>query len=239
MLLTLPTFAIAVIYIAAAILPALFLMRYIYRKDTIEKEPKRMLFGLVLLGAVAALIAGVLEWIGKSILLTFTQEGDPAYTIIMAFLVVAVVEEGMKFLFLRWRTWRDPNFNYSFDGIVYAVFVSLGFAALENVTYVLGYGLTTALLRALLAIPAHMGFAVFMGIFYSRAKLCTDVGNKARKRLNLWAAFIIAVLLHGFYDACIMMGTVLSTLLFVAFVVVMYIVVIRLVKKESRTDSPV
>ncbi len=140
---------------------------------------------------------------------------------------------------MRWRTWKDPNFNYRFDGIVYAVFVSLGFAALENITYVLGYGLTTALLRALLAIPAHMGFAVFMGIFYSRAKLCTDVGNTPRKRLNLWAAFLIAVLLHGFYDACVMMGTILSTLLFVAFVIAMYIIVIRLVKKESRIDSPV
>ncbi len=236
---SLPTFAVVVIYIAAAILPALFLMRYIYRKDTIEKEPKRLLVGLVFLGAAAAVVAGVLELIGKNVLLQFIAEDDPAYTIIMAFLVVAVIEEGAKFLFMRWRTWKDPNFNYRFDGIVYAVFVSLGFAALENITYVLGYGLTTALLRALLAIPAHMGFAVFMGIFYSRAKLCTDVGNPARKRLNLWASFLIAVLLHGFYDACVLLGTVLSTLLFIVFVVVMYIVVIRLVKKESRTDRPV
>ena len=177
MLTALPTFAVVLIYLAAALLPALFLMRYIYRKDKIEKEPKGMLVGLVFLGVAAAVVAIILELIGKSVLLKFMQEGSPAYTVIMAFLVVAVVEEGAKFLFMRWRTWKDPNFNYQFDGIVYAVFVSLGFAAFENISYVMGYGLTAAILRALLAIPAHMGFAVFMGYFYARAKLCADEGN--------------------------------------------------------------
>lgn len=239
MLTALPTFAVVLIYLAAALLPALFLMRYIYRKDKIEKEPKGMLVGLVFLGVAAAVVAIILEMIGKSVLLKFMQEGSPAYTVIMAFLVVAVVEEGAKFLFMRWRTWKDPNFNYQFDGIVYAVFVSLGFAAFENISYVMGYGLTAAILRALLAIPAHMGFAVFMGYFYARAKLCADEGNKRWRRLNLWAGYLIAVLLHGFYDACALMGTVLSTLLFVAFVIVMYILVIRLIKKESNRDQPV
>ncbi|NLI52822.1 MAG: PrsW family intramembrane metalloprotease [Clostridiales bacterium] len=239
MLLVLPTVAVVIVYLLAALLPALFLMRYIYRKDTVEKEPKGMLTGLVFLGVAAALVAVAVESVGKNLLLRFMGEDDPAFVIVMAFLVVAVVEEGAKFLFMLWRTWRDPNFNYRFDGIVYAVFVSLGFAAFENISYVMGYGLTTAIFRALLAIPAHMGFAVFMGYFYSRAKLCSDVGNARWRRLNLLAGYLVAVLLHGFYDACALMGTVLSTLFFVAFVIVMYIVVIRLVKKESRTDQPV
>ena len=239
MLNTLPTLALVLVYLLAALLPAAFLMRYIYRKDTIEKEPPGLLTGLVFLGVGAAVVAIVLETLGQRILNVFLAEDDPAYSIVFAFLVVAAVEEGAKFLFLRWRTWKDPNFNYRFDGIVYAVFLSLGFAAFENVSYVMGYGLTVALYRALLAIPAHMGFAVFMGYFYSRAKLCSDEGVPSRKRLNLWAAYLIAVLLHGFYDACALMGTVLSTLLFAAFVIAMYILVIRLIKKESKTDEPV
>ncbi len=239
MLNTLPTLALVLVYLLAALLPAAFLMRYIYRKDTIEKEPPGLLTGLVFLGVGAAVVAIVLETLGQGILNAFLAKDDPAYSIVFAFLVVAVVEEGAKFLFLRWRTWKDPNFNYRFDGIVYAVFLSLGFAAFENVSYVMGYGLTVALYRALLAIPAHMGFAVFMGYFYSRAKLCSDEGVPSRKRLNLWAAYLIAVLLHGFYDACALMGTVLSTLLFAAFVIAMYILVIRLIKKESKTDEPV
>ena len=94
-------------------------------------------------------------------------------------------------------------------------------------------------LRALLAIPAHMGFAVFMGYFYGRAKRCHDEGNAAGRRKNLWAAFLTAVLLHGFYDACALIGTALSALLFLVFVIVMYILVIRMVKKQSKTDAPV
>ena len=239
MLIQLPNIAVVIVYLLAALLPALFLMRYIYRKDTIEKEPKGMLVGLVFLGVAAAVVAVIFETLGTSLLSRFLEPNDPAYTIVLAFLVVAVVEEGAKYLFLLWRTWRDPNFNYRFDGIVYAVFVSLGFAAFENISYVMGYGLTTALLRAVLAIPAHMGFAVFMGYFYARAKRCADEGNARGKHLNLWAGYLSATLLHGFYDACALLGTIVSALLFLAFVIAMYIIVIRLIKKESRSDQPV
>ncbi len=239
MLMQLPTIAVIIIYLFAALLPALFLMRFIYRKDKIEKEPRGMLVGLVFLGGAAALVAVVLETIGSAVLSRFLEEGDPAYTIVMAFFIVAVAEEGAKFLFLRWRTWRDPNFNFRFDGIVYAVFVSLGFAAFENISYVMGFGLTTAVLRALLAVPAHMGFAVFMGYFYARAKRCADAGDVRGRRRNLWAGYLLAVMLHGFYNSSAQMGTLLSLLLFAAFVIAMYIIVIRFVKKESLNDEPV
>ena len=129
MLILLPNVAVVIVYLLAALLPALFLMRYIYRKDTIEKEPKGMLVGLVFLGVAAAVVAVIFETLGTNLLSNYLSADDPAYTIVLAFLVVAVVEEGAKYLFLVWRTWRDPNFNYRFDGIVYAVFVSLGFAA--------------------------------------------------------------------------------------------------------------
>ena len=239
MLMQMPTLVVIIVYLLAALLPALFLMHYIYRKDTIEKEPKGMLTGLVFLGVAAAVVAVIFETLGTNLLSRFLVAGTPAHTIVLAFLVVAGVEEGAKYLFLLWRTWRDPNFNYRFDGIVYAVFVSLGFAAFENISYVMGYGLTTALARALLAIPAHLGFAVFMGYFYARAKRCHDEGNVRGRRRNLWASYLIAVLLHGFYDACALLGTVLSLLLFLVFVIAMYIVVTRLIKKESRNDQPV
>ena len=121
-----------------------------------EKEPPGLLFSLILMGFAAALAATVLEELGESVLSAFLDPSSPAYTIALAFLVVAVVEEGGKLFFLKQRTWRDPNFNYRFDGVVYAVFVSLGFAALENINYVFGYGLQVAVPRALLAIPAHM-----------------------------------------------------------------------------------
>ena len=235
----LPLTSILCIYILAAVLPAVFLMRYIYRMDTVEKEPPRLLLSLVFMGVLAAFASMALEYFGEGILSSLVDANSPYYTVLLAFLVVGAVEEGTKLFFLKRRTWRDPSFNYRFDGVVYAVFVSLGFAALENIEYVFHYGLSVAVPRALLAIPGHMGFAVFMGSFYGRAKLCEDCGDGAGRTGNLLAGYLTAVLLHGFYDSCAMTQTGLSTVLFVAFVAAMYIVVLRRVRRESDEDIPV
>lgn len=227
---------IQIIYAAAALLPAFFLLRYIYRKDVIEKESPRLLLSLLVNGIFAALASILLETIGEKILLKALGSDSPYYTAAFAFAVIAAVEEGTKLFFLRRRTWHDPNFNYRFDAVVYSVFVSLGFAAFENLRYVTAYGLAVALPRAILAVPAHMGFAVFMGVFYGNAKLMENKGHDLAKKLFIFLAYIISVLLHGFYDACLMIGTALSTLLFIGFVIIMYIAVIIIVKRQSKYD---
>ena len=105
--------------------------------------------------------------------------------------------------------------------------------------YIFNYGLSIALSRAILAVPGHMGFAVFMGIFYGRAKLRFDCGDRNGCRGNLVLSYLAPVLLHGVYDSCCMSGTTQSTLIFILFVIVMYISVFALIKHESRTDTPV
>lgn len=234
-----PGMTLIAVYALAAILPAVLLMRYIYRKDQVEKEPTNLLLALVGRGVLAALAAIVAETVGEFLLSLLPPQNPVVYCILLAFFVVAAAEEGCKYFFLKRRTWKDPNFNYRFDGIVYAVFVSLGFAAFENVKYVFSYGLAVALPRALLAVPGHMGFAVFMGIFYGRAKLCETMGEEEGKRRNLWGGYLSAVLLHGFYDACAMIGSGISTALFAVFVIIMYIVVLRKIKQEAASDTPV
>lgn len=232
-------FSVLAVYVLAAVLPAIFLMRYVYRQDQIEPEPVGLLASLVWKGVLAALAAIVLEFIGQTVLQGLVSEDNPNYVYYLAFLVVAAVEEGTKLFFLYRRTWKEPDFNYRFDAIVYAVFVSLGFAAFENVKYVLSYGLSVALPRAILAVPGHMGFAVFMGIFYGRAKRCADWGNRFGCKINLILSYLFPVALHGVYDSCCMTGTNRSTLVFVIFVLVMYLLVFRLIRHESRTDTPI
>ena len=234
-----PVFYLMAIYVLAAVLPAVFLMRYVYKQDKIEREPTHLLVSLIGKGILAALAAIVLEMLGQSVLNALVDPENPIYVYLMAFLVVAAVEEGTKFFFLYRRTWRESNFNYRFDAILYAVFVSLGFAAFENVKYVFSYGLSVALPRAILAVPGHMGFAVFMGIFYGRAKRCWDYGNRFGCTINLILSYLLPVFLHGVYDTCCMTGTGRSTLVFVVFVVAMYLLVYLLIKRESRKDAPV
>ena len=239
MFFVLPALSLFWIYLFVAVLPAAFLLRYIYKEDTIEKEPASLLWALLLAGVLAALVSIVVEELIDAYLVSVLNKKSAAYSIVSAFLGVAAVEEGTKFLFLKRRTWKNPNFNYRFDGVVYAVFVSLGFAAFENVGYVFGYGLSVSVSRAFLAVPGHMAFAVFMGAFYGRAKLCADLGDRAGEVWNLFAAYLTAVFLHGFYDACAMIGTGLSTMIFILFVVLMYVVVFKKIKRESQTDEPI
>ncbi len=239
MLLLLPDVAIKLIYILAAVLPAVFLMGYIYKRDKVEKEPVGLLLSLLLMGIPAAIVSIVLEIVGEAVLDKTVDSELTSYTLIMAFVVVSAVEEGAKLFFLKLRTWKNPHFNYKFDGVVYSVFVSLGFAAVENIGYVFSNGLYVAFIRAITAVPAHMGFAVFMGLFYARAKLFEKRGQKGAKTANMIAAYIMPVLLHGFYDACAMIGNVIATILFILFVIAMYIIVIWVIKQEAKTDTAV
>lgn len=227
------------VYLLASILPACILLHYIYKKDTIEKEPAGLLLVLILRGIAAALCASVLEVVGQKALDLAVGQDHPYYTVFMAFFVVAAVEEGMKYYFLKKTTWHDRNFDYLFDGVVYAVFISLGFAAFENISYVFTYGLGVALPRAVLAVPGHMGFAVFMGIHYGRARLCENQGRAFARRLNLILGYVSAVFLHGFYDSCAMIGSGLSMTVFALFVIVMYIAVYKIIKRQSRADRPI
>jgi len=228
---------VLLLYIGLAVIPAALLMKYIYNKDTVEKEPGYLLKSLVIAGILAVLLSIVLESIGIGLLNATFSPQSPVYVIILAFLVVAVVEEGTKLFFLKRRSWNDPNFSHLFDGIVYSAFVSLGFAAFENIQYVFSYGLSVVLVRALLAIPGHLGFSVFMGIFYARAKQSEIRGDKAGVKANLLIGYLSAVFLHGFYDACAMINSPVSNILFFAFVIIMYIVVYRMIRKASAHDG--
>ena len=229
---------LSAVYVVAALVPAVVLLFYVYRHDKIEKEPPKLLALMLLGGVLATLFSLVLETVGQSILNQFFFFATPLYYILLAFIVVACVEEGGKLLFLKLFSWKKPDFNYVFDAVVYAVFVSLGFAAFENVKYVFSYGLVTAALRAVTAVPGHLSFSVFMGIFYGRAKLCEVYGDRSGKAKNLALSYFVPVFFHGFYDSCAMIGGTVATLVFLAFVVVMYIIVFRLLRAASRYDRP-
>lgn len=239
MIFWMPFDSILFVYICAAVLPAVFLMYYVYEQDSIEKEPPGLLWACVGRGVLAALASIILEAIGERLLGVSGIQNEVTYTVVLAYLVVAAVEEGTKYFFLYRLTWNDPNFNYRFDGIVYAVFVSLGFAAFENVKYVFSYGLSVAFSRAVLAIPAHMGFAVIFGLFYGRARLAADWGQNGKKVLLLAVGYLLAVFLHGTYDASAMMHSGEATVAFIGVVAVIYVIILIIVRREAKTDRPV
>lgn len=225
------------IILAAALLPAMILMLYVYNQDKVEKEPFGLLLALFGYGMLSCVPASILEDVFGALLDACEIQDAAAYNIIMCFGIIAIAEEGSKFFFLKRKTWKNPDFNYTFDGIVYAVFIGLGFAGLENILYVINYGFGVVISRGLLAIPGHCTFAIFMGLFYSRAKFFETNGYRGKARRSKRLAFIVPVLLHGFYDFCLMMPDDWLTYIFLVFVVIVDIAAFRTVKRQSREDD--
>ena len=144
------------IILAAALLPCAVLLYYIYKKDKIEKEPTGLLIKLFIFGCISTIPAVILEMVGTNVLAAIGLDPNSVlFILIENFLVVGFAEEFSKRFMLKLGSWKDPNFNYIFDGVVYAVFVSVGFAALENVGYIMSFGLEVAPIRGLAAIPLH------------------------------------------------------------------------------------
>ena len=222
--------------LSVALLPAAVLLAYIYHKDTIEKEPWKLLLKLFLAGALCAIPAALLEEFGVCLISGVKEQW--LYRGLEAFLVVAVAEEGCKFAFLC-TTWRSDAFDYRYDAIVYAVCVSLGFAALENILYVFEYGFATGLFRAFTSVPGHCFFGVFMGHWYGKAKYARYYGLPNVKGMLALSA-VVPVLLHGFYDyCCFMSDSLVFVLMFYVFLAVFFCAAIRCVRKTSRYDVQV
>ena len=224
------------ILIAAAVLPAIFLLVHVYRADKLEKEPAPLLISLVLYGIAATFIALVLERAGSFLLGLWFEEGSVAYNAIMYFGIVAISEEGAKYFLLRRRTWHSAAFNCQFDGVVYAVFVSLGFALWENIGYVAMYGFGTALVRAVTAVPGHACFGVFMGIWYGAARRYANEGDFVGARVCRRRALWLPVLIHGMYDFLASLEFAYSGFIFIVFIIVVFLAARRRVKIVSRND---
>ena len=229
---------------ALALIPVVGLLIFIYFNDKKEKEPFGLLVGLFFAGMGTIVTAIIAELVGGIVLNLFFPSNTVLGGIFDAMLIVAPAEELGKFLVLRLITWKNKHFNYNYDAIVYAVFVSLGFAAFENVTYVFGSGIGTALLRMFTAVPGHACFAVFMGFFYSKAKFASITKNKGKSAMFTLLAMFVPIVVHGIYDAILMGGgaageilaTGLSIVVWILFVIAMFVVSIILIVRTSRHD---
>lgn len=229
-----------ILILVAALLPAILLLLYIWKKDT-QKEPTSWLVKAVLWGVAICIPVALVE--GGIEALLFGMDGKPSSllgTTTLAFVVAALPEETFK-LFALWMVLRkNPYFDEHFDGIVYAVCVGLGFAALENIMYVFSEEdwVSTAIVRALLAVPGHYAFAILMGYYYSVYHFVDHSPKVAA------CVLLVPILAHGAYDAIAMSGMInqyiggLSFFVLIYFCVKMHKVaknkVIALVEKDQN-----
>lgn len=218
-----------ILFVLAA-LPVFIILLIIYKKDR-NKEPFKLLISLFLSGFVSCILVLVLSEI-MELFLPFMDSKiySKSFTgvLLYSFIGVALVEEVCKWVMVYLNGYNNKEFDELYDGIVYAIFVSLGFAFVENILYVIkSASLYTALLRAISAVPSHACDAIFMGYYLSIAKHFQIKGKKKGEQKYLIYSVLIPTVLHGIYDFCLMAGYQILVISFIAFVIFLYTISIR------------
>ncbi len=211
--------------LALAIAPGIAICLFIYFKDKYNKEPLGLLLWLFILGMFSIIPALIIEVVFTKPAERLLGEGI-LYTALFSYIIVALSEEGSKYLVLRVFSFKRKAFDDPFDGIIYAVMVGMGFATLENIGYVTQHGFATGITRMFLSVPAHATFAVLMGYHIGLAKF--DPAN--RKKYFILAIFW-PVLFHGTFDFFLFLG---KTWLHFGGAIVSFIVAIKLSLKLIR-----
>ncbi len=222
--------------IIAAVVPAVFLMIQVYKLDKLDKESPAVLISMAAGGILAALLALVIERVLSFFLDMLVPAESNLYNVILYFVIVAFTEEGCKYFMLKRRSWRSAEFNCLYDGVVYAVFTSLGFALWENISYVLHYGFSTALVRAVTAIPGHTCFGIFMGVFYGCSRGYAYLGEEKKSKLFRVLCVFVPALIHGAYDYIASSQTENSEWIFIVFILCLYVISFLLVRRMSKND---
>lgn len=222
----------ALLLLGISVLPVILLLFYIYKQDKYEKEP----IGMLLLAFFGGILAILLDLVLVNIINGIWYSDTVFYS---AFMEAGFPEEICKFLVLFLFFWRNKNFNEYMDGIVYATFVSLGFACLENILYVFSSGFGTGIMRAIISVPGHFLFGVLMGYFISLAKFSTS-----DKFFYLVLSVIVPGIVHGLFDWLLMItdslgtfGQLLILLIFIVGDILLWIVGVRSIRKHRENSQ--
>lgn len=230
------------ILLILSILPVILIGIFIRTRDK-EMEPKGLVIKLFFCGVGSIVLTLILTAIISIFYPAILSQDQFIYDVnlfelfIVTFFAIGLVEEISKWFFVYTVSYNSKHFDETFDMIVYAVFVSLGFACLENILYVFGnYSIKVALLRAILSVPGHACDAVFMGYYLSKAKLCHISGDIKNKRINMFKSIAVPTLMHGTYDFLAFGNSIILMILFIVYIILMYVfTIIKVVQASSQS----
>lgn len=216
-------------------LPVYLVGLFVYKKDK-EKEPRKLLKKLFIFGMLSCIPTVIFELILGSF---FPPEEsmDIVTLFIYVFVTIAMVEEFFKWIVTYIISFDNKEFDHVYDIIVYAVFVALGFAALENFLYVMTSDISTGLVRAVTAIPGHASDAIIMGYFLGLAKVAQISNDDTKMKKNIVKSIIYPTITHCIYDFCLFSDLTILILLFLVWLVFIYIYSIKKIKKISSIEG--
>ena len=193
-------------FVLLSVVPAAGLAAYIWYADVTSGEPLHLLVGTFLLGVLFAGFAAIVNTLAMPAFQTVPVVG----TVLFFYLIVAPIEETVKWLAVRLYPFRNPSFDAVVDGAVYGAMAGLGFATIENAIYISQEVLATsaasetffqagrtAVFR-LFAGPGHVIYSAFAGYYLGLAKFNPEnAGPIAVKGL------VIASLIHATYNSLV------------------------------------
>ncbi|HHY73142.1 MAG TPA: intramembrane metalloprotease PrsW [Bacillus bacterium] len=212
--------------ISSGIAPGLALLCYFYLKDKFEAEPIGMVVRTMIYGALLVFPIMFIQY-------AFSSEGVFQSDWSNAYILSGLLEEFFKWFILYFTIFEHTEFNERYDGIVYGVAVSLGFATVENILYLIANGVEFAFSRALLPVSSHALFGVIMGFYLGKAKFAS--GEKKK----VWLAFsvFLPIFLHGTYDFIILVLKEYWLYLIVPFMLLMWMNALRKMKEANKLDE--
>jgi RsiW-degrading membrane proteinase PrsW (M82 family) len=196
----------------ASIGPGLLWLWYFYLQDRYEPEPPKMIFKVFIAGLLLVLPAGLIEQLWRGQILSAVRTGNWPSFLVMAFLVIALIEESLKTGFLWWLVGNNKELDEPVDGIIYGITLGLGFASLENLLWASAFGFGVAALRAVITTLAHASFTGWVGYFISKYKFQTQSFS------IILSGFLLAWASHGLYDFLLFLRNPLASL--IAFLVI-------------------
>lgn len=228
-----------IILLLMSLVPILILLRVIYNLDKIEKEPKKILLALFIGGVLSIFLIKILALRYQSLipfLIEDYSQSEKYKIFLISYGEIGLIEEFCKWILIVILCWKSKSFNYIYDGIVYAVFVSLGFACIENIISFSNMDFSTLMLRSVFTIPAHATFGVIMGYYLGYAKYYKKRSYSYSSFKMLYSALFIPVILHGTYDLLLGFNTNISIFSFYLFVLFLFIISILKINKISKLD---
>lgn len=223
-----------------SLLPVIILLVLIYNLEEVKKQPLWLLLVLFIGGILSwVLVRYVANLLGSEIYKSQTEVsvflGNIGFFLV-SFSIIAAIEELSKFIIMNIFCIKNKNFTNPYDGIMYATCISLGFAFVENIMYIMNYGMSVALSRALFSIPAHACFGIIMGYYLGLAQMCKkkDMTNDVLKLsyLGVFIPFII----HGLYDYLLNFTGKYIYIIFIIYVLLLYSLSIYLMIRLSKVD---
>lgn len=215
--------------VVASIGPGLLWLWYFYRQDRSEPEPVKLVLKVFFVGLLLVIPAGMIEQFWQQTITNALRTNNWINFLVIAFLVVSLVEEGLKSFFLWWLMGKNSELDEPVDGVIYGVTIGLGFASLENLLWAGVFGFGVAALRAVVTTLAHASFSGWMGYYLSNYKLAHQ-----KSPMLLWYGFLVAFLTHGLYDFLLFLRNSFASLLAFLLVTILIYLLYRVIQIQQR-----